>query len=76
MPKNKLTSTQTRVLIALTEGHTARSGSKVLGMKRDTFRVHTQSIHVRLGAHTNAQAVARGYQLGILCAPSPRSRRG
>jgi DNA-binding NarL/FixJ family response regulator len=67
--RDLLTPTEMLVLIMMTEGHTARSGAEALGMKRHTYRTHTQNIHDALGTHTNAQCVARAYQRRILVVP-------
>lgn len=61
-----LTAKQLRVLEAMADGKTERTGAELLGIATDTWKTHTTRIHARLNAHTNAEAVAKGYRLGLL----------
>lgn len=62
----RLTMKQLRVLEKVAAGYDSREGAESLGIAQETYRTHVQRIHTTLKAHTNAEAVANAYRLGIL----------
>ena len=61
-----LTPEETATLVRLASGETLREISSRMNLSERTVRRRTQDILAKLGASTRAQAVAEGYERGIL----------
>lgn len=62
----RLTPRHREVLAALASGETRDATARRLGISRSTVCTYTKVIFRHLDVHTAAQAVARGYELGLL----------
>lgn len=70
-----LTKREFEVLWNLALGYTERLGAERLGISHHTWRAHVHSIHTRLHVHTNAEAVAIGFERGWLRQPHQQEAR-
>jgi DNA-binding NarL/FixJ family response regulator len=61
-----LTAREQEVLVLLAAGLTYETIGERLGIAKRTARAHVVAIQEKLDAANNAQAVARGYELGLL----------
>jgi len=61
-----LSEQQLRMLQCLAQGMRHRQIANVLGVKYGTVHSHALRLYAKLGACSAAEAVARGYQLGLL----------
>ena len=61
-----LTNRQREVLWLVSYGHTRNEIADNLGISPETVKDHMRDMRWRLGARTNSQAVAYGFQKGIL----------
>lgn len=64
-----LTSRESEILRCLAEGLTGTQIARQLHLGESTVKSHTTSLYRRLGALTAAQAVSRGYELGLMRPP-------
>jgi PAS domain S-box-containing protein len=65
-PENPLTARQQEVLGLLAQGLPAKVISTRLGLTETTVRNHIRAILVRLGCHSQLEAVAVGHRLGLV----------
>ncbi|TDD66316.1 LuxR C-terminal-related transcriptional regulator [Actinomadura rubrisoli] len=61
-----LTRREREVLVLLADGLSAPEAARRLGLATSTVRSHLERVHAKLGARTQAQAVARAVRLGLL----------
>jgi len=73
--KLELTPRELEVLRLLTEGSRAADIATDLVISPKTVSNHVQRILGKLGVHTQAQAVARAYELGLVQPVTPRAAR-
>jgi len=66
----RLTELETEVLFGLTEGELTGDTADRLGKPEGVIGLSRWRIRQRLGAHTDAQAVALAYHKGILVPPA------
>ena len=66
-----LTAREVEVLGLLREGFTNADIARLLGITTHTVKVHVAGIITKLGVSDRTQAVARGFDLGILSAKPP-----
>lgn len=57
---------QLRTLELLVQGMEPKAIAKQLGIAVGTVRHHIKKLHIKFGAHTNAQVVALAYKTGVL----------
>lgn len=62
----RLTAREREVLSLLADGLSAPQAARRLGLAPATVRSHVERLAARLDARTQAQAVSRAYQLGLL----------
>lgn len=77
-PPARLTPREEEVLDLLREGFTNNEIGRLLGISTRTAKAHVAAVIEKLGVVDRTQAVARGYELGLLRAsqsrrPRPRS---
>lgn len=65
-PAGAMTERQLEVLRLMAEGSDVRTISRALGIAPNTCRGYVKAIHVRLGAHSQLQAVVQARRLGLL----------
>lgn len=61
-----LSKRQIEVLTCLAKGHSTLDCADEMGIATATVRVHAQTVRMRLGARTIAQAVALGIAYGYI----------
>lgn len=61
-----LTRREMEVLVLMARGQDVRTNSRLLGISVNTCRGHVKSILVKLGAHSQLEAVATATKLGII----------
>lgn len=61
-----LTERHRQILALLAQGKTYSEIGRHLGLREETVKTHSQKLFRKLGARTQAQAVALGYQLRLL----------
>jgi len=66
-----LTAREREVLGLLRQGFTNADVGRLLGVSERTARAHVESIKAKLRCHHRAEAVARGFELGILKVQPP-----
>ena len=60
---------EVQVLTLLSQGYTTIRIGEALGIKNGTVRAHVENMRKRIGARTQGELVARGFELGYLSAP-------
>ncbi len=71
----RLTPREEEVLDLLREGFTNNEIGRLLGISTRTAKAHVAAVIEKLGVVDRTQAVARGYELGLLSTPQPRRPR-
>lgn len=67
-----LTRREREVLDCLAQGMQVKAIARVLGIMQETCRGYVKSLHVKLGARSQLEAVVRAQRLGLLAGPEPR----
>ena len=68
-PVPTLTRRERNVLECLAQGMQVKSIARVLGITQETCRGYVKSLHVKLGARSQLEAVVRAQRLGLLGLP-------
>ena len=66
IPQRALSPRQLQVLVLLGEGVPARTIAAQLDLAESTVRNHIRSVLVKLGCHSQLEAVAAGRRKGLL----------
>lgn len=74
-PPARLTPREEEVLDLLREGFTNSEIGRLLGISTRTAKAHVAAVIEKLGVVDRTQAVARGYELGLLRTPQSRRPR-
>lgn len=67
-----LTRREREVLDCLAQGMQVKAIARVLGIMQETCRGYVKSLHVKLGARSQLEAVVRAQRLGLLAGPEQR----
>ena len=67
-----LTRREREVLDCLAQGMQVKAIARVLGIMQETCRGYVKSLHVKLGARSQLEAVVRAQRLGLLGPPGDR----
>jgi DNA-binding NarL/FixJ family response regulator len=67
-----LTARERDVLVALSHGKSAAEAAEELGISRKTIAVHKRNLYAKLGARSQAEAVALALKRGMLRREAPR----
>src|SRR4051794_1264362 len=71
-PVPTLTRREREVLDCLSQGMQVKAIARVLGIMQETCRGYVKSLHVKLGARSQLEAVVRAQRLGLLTPPDNR----
>ena len=67
-----LTARERDVLVALSHGKSAAEAAEELGISRKTIAVHKRNLYAKLGARSQAEAVALALKSGLLRRDTPK----
>jgi DNA-binding NarL/FixJ family response regulator len=67
-----LTARERDVLVALSHGQSAAEAAEDLGISRKTIAVHKRNLYAKLGARSQAEAVALALKRGLLRRETPK----
>lgn len=70
-PIPMLTRREREVLDCLAQGMQVKAIARVLGITQETCRGYVKSLHTKLGARSQLEAVVRAQRLGLIGSPDP-----